>query len=216
MIHGDYQVGLLGIAARFLGADVDEVASILRYGRKASLLDIDPRSIMAADVARGVSLDVYGCSACVWDLRHIAAVAYQYPIERQRIIEEHRKYLKPRMMTKEAREYWRTLPHRVRKAMPHSIDARGGLSLAYWEKWIPHLEAREKALQPPDEPKRRCIVEDVAPNIRLFKHRFEAGENRGKLARELGISIKSLAAYAKRKSWYNPYANRAGVRATVK
>jgi len=210
MIHGDYQVALLGIAARFVGADVDEVASILRYGRKASLVDIDPRSLMAADVARGVSLDVYGCSACVWDGRHIAAVSLCYMDERRRIIEDHRRHLRPQMMTLEARDYWSNLPHRIRKSMPQSIDARGGLSLAYWDKWRPHLEAREKALEPPPQPKRRFIAEDLAPNIRLYQRRYEEGENRGRLARELGISIKTLASYAKRKHWFNPYARRIG------
>jgi len=215
MIHGDYQVGLLGIAARFVGADIDEVASILRYGRKASLIDIDRQSLMAADLARGVSLDVYGCSACVWDMRPAAAIAWQYLTERQRLIEEHREHLRPRMLTHEARQYWLNLPHRLRKSMPHSIDARGGLSLFYWDKWLPHLEARERAIDPGAQPKRRFTVEDVAPNIRLYKQRYEAGENRGKLARELGISIKSLTAHAKRKRWFNPYARR-GFGATVK
>jgi len=217
-IHDDYAAMVLGHAALFVGADMGEVQHVLKYGRAASLASCHPTTLKAADIATSVARRVYGCAVTEWDKRKPQCAGSIHREEQAALMAW--LGLSEKMLTRQAYRY---LLQRsgTRKSMYYSLRERGGLTTVYWQHVLRIFRRREampapvvKPVEHAPQPRRRPnisrhLYREPLPSIEPWRERYERGDNRNHIAREIGINVWTLRKYAQTQGWFNPYAKGA-------
>lgn len=228
-IHSVYADSILGEVTLHMGVDPDLVAEVLEEGVAACR---DRLVIDAICAAAGISFAVYGVRECEWFLwgDNVQRPQLRRYDVRRAIIDD--LGLEKHMHTPEAIEFFDRQYRDYGSRFWRDNNLSGGLTNAYWinmagTRYRRHASAkavRSSKSRQPAKPSRSLItqskgldvdrVRSIAPTIDSYRERYEAGDARTIMARELGVSTNTLRLYAFRHGWRNPLAT--GSRRTVK